>query len=216
MWLVLGIRPNVRGPEFLIAVKRELSRDSLDRTDTRWTIEGLTQLLQTTAVHEHDTVHELDAMGLANIEDLLNIGGRQGCWFFRKDVLAMLGGGDNPLLAKSRRQRDINRIDVLALKESLVRTQGHRGRLKGAIGLAFIDKSLRRSSIAACHYRDDPLGTSRNRPPIFFGDPRRGQNPPSTRIRLQRHHGQTDISLELQRISLNIQATPSKSECKLY
>lgn len=127
MWLVLGIRPNVRGPEFLIAVKRELSRDSLDRTDTRWTIERLTQLLQTTAVHEHDTVHELDPMGLANIEDLLNIGGRQGCWFFRKDVLAMLGGGDNPLLAKSRRQRDINRIDVLALQESLVRTQRHWG-----------------------------------------------------------------------------------------
>jgi len=83
MWLVLGIRSNVRGPELLIAVKGELRRDSLDRTDTRWTIEGLTQLLQPTAVHEHDTVHELDAMGLANIEDLLNIGGRQGCWFFR-------------------------------------------------------------------------------------------------------------------------------------
>ncbi len=128
----------------------------------------------------------------------------------------MLGSRNNPLLAKSRRQRDINRIDVLALQKSLVRTQRHRGRLEGAIGLAFIDKSLRRSSIAACHCRDDTLGTSRNRSPIFFGDPRRGQNPPSTRIRLQRHHGQTDISLELQRISINIRATPSKSECKLY
>ena len=83
MWLVLGIRSNVRGPELLIAVKGELRRDSLDRTDTRWTIEGLTQLLQPTAVHEHDTIHELDPMGLANIEDFLNIGGRQGCWFFR-------------------------------------------------------------------------------------------------------------------------------------
>lgn len=83
MWLVLGIRPNVRGPELLIAVERELCRDSLDRTDTRWTIERLTQLHQTTTVHEHDTIHELDPMGLANIEDLLNIGGRQGCRFFR-------------------------------------------------------------------------------------------------------------------------------------
>ena len=127
MWLVLGIRSNVRGPELLIAVKGELCRDSLDRTDTRWTIEGLTQLLQPTAVHEHDTIHELDAMGLANIEDLLDIGGRQGCWFFREDVLAMLGSRNNPVLAESRRQRDINRIDVLALQKSLVRTQRHRG-----------------------------------------------------------------------------------------
>lgn len=127
MWLVLGIRSNIRGPELLIAVKGELCRYSLDRTDTRWTIERLTQLLQTTAVHEHDTVHELDAMGLANIEDLLNIGGRQGCWLFRKDVLAMFGSRNYPLLAKSRRQRDINRIDVLALQKSLVRTQRHRG-----------------------------------------------------------------------------------------
>jgi len=70
-------------------------------------------------VHEHDAVHELNAVFLTGVGHLAEIGQAQGARFFTKDMLARGGGAQDPLLSQAVGKRDINGINVLeAIKAS--------------------------------------------------------------------------------------------------
>jgi hypothetical protein len=77
--------------------------------NTKSIIKHLSQQRQPLAMHKHHPVHELHAMQPTGFHHLLQISHARRTGLFADHMLPGLGGADNPFLAKTRGQRDVNR-----------------------------------------------------------------------------------------------------------
>ena len=107
-----AVRPNVLGHEFFSAIKIECGRNPFHFPNHCRIVECRAHFLQATAVHKHNTVHELNSMMPAGIEHFTQIRHARGTRFFANDVLPRLRRPNHPFLPQSSRQRNINRVNV--------------------------------------------------------------------------------------------------------
>src|SRR4029077_19138340 len=98
----------------------ELTGNAADAADRTAVVESLSQEGQPLAGHEHDPVHELDAVFPAGIEHGTQIGAGDGAGFLAQDVLARPGRMEHPLLANPSRQREVYSIDVVPVEQLLI------------------------------------------------------------------------------------------------
>ena len=158
--------------EIVRSEKAELRRDASQIAD-RARVDRFANGRQTVTVHEHDAVHVLHVVRLARREDFLDVGQRVAARFFAHHMLAGLSGFDDPLLADSSRQRNVNRVDVVSGEECFVTANRIRSRIKRRLSLVFGDV-LRRAFFAATGDGDErgivaiPDGL-----PVFLRDERR-------------------------------------------
>ena len=145
------MHPNVARQEIFRCPKAELGGDTPKLSDGLAVVEALPNLRETIAVHEHYSVHELDARLIAGRDDFLHFRSVHAARFLAHQVLAGFGRLDRPFLAGSGRQWNVDGIDILARKHFLIASDSPRGRIKGNVSLTFVDVSLSSRLVSARH-----------------------------------------------------------------
>ena len=82
-------------------------------------------------MHEHDSIHELHTMLLAGLDHFLKIPRGNTTWLFAEYVLSGAGSLKDPFLPQTRRQGDVDRIDLWIIDQSLVASTALGGTSKG-------------------------------------------------------------------------------------
>ncbi len=101
--------------------------------------------------------------------------------FFAKDVFSRGRGGEDPLLSQSRRQGDVNRIDVAAGQELGVTAHRLRRGIVGHLGLALVDEGGRLFTGPACDRDEAGIAGVADRLPVLSGDARASENAPAAK-----------------------------------
>ena len=104
--------PNVVPEEFVGGTETELRCDPLDVADARTVVQHFAEPRQTPAVHEHHTIHELHAICLASLNHLLDFARIRSTRFLAHHVFAGLRGPHDPIAPQSRRERNIDGINI--------------------------------------------------------------------------------------------------------
>ena len=112
---------------------------------------------------------------------LPNMLARGAARFFAENVLSCLSRAQHPLLANARWEREINRVDVVALEQLRVTATGQGRRPQGYRRCAFLNKALGAGSIPAGHSNQPRVAGVVNGLPVFAGDICRTQNSPATK-----------------------------------
>src|SRR5204862_2829879 len=85
---------------------------------------------------------------------------------------------DHPSLTQSRRQRDVNRVDVFGREQFFITAKRARCVIKRASTLAFGDEFLAAFRTATGDSHDDTIAAVANGFPILPSDVRRAENAP--------------------------------------
>ena len=101
-------------------VSEPVGGDSRDRTDRGSIIERFSEHRQPLAVHEHDPVHKLDVILLADIKNLFQVGCTHRSGLFGQHVLPLLCSSKNPFFPNAGWQRNVNGIDVRGCQKRIV------------------------------------------------------------------------------------------------
>ena len=122
------------------------------------------------AVHEHDSVHELQVSGGAGVDDFFGSGGGGGDGFFEEEVFAVGGGFEGPVLTRDGWEREIDGVDVGAAEEFVVAAEGLGGGFVRGGGLAFCDEGLSTLELAACDGDEARVACVAECLPVFSSD----------------------------------------------
>ena len=71
-------------------------------------------------VRPHEAVHQLDALGPAEIDQRPRFGGGRRQRLFAQDVLAALGGLARPFVVQRVGQRNVDRVDLRIVEQRFV------------------------------------------------------------------------------------------------
>src|SRR4030095_3190139 len=107
------------------------------------------------------------------------MGYADGARFFADDVFSSGRGAQNPLLAQTGRQRNIDRVDVLSGKEFFVAAERLGDLGKGELLLALSHELLGAGQLAAGHGAHPAVAAVQNRVPILPRNFGRTQNSPA-------------------------------------
>src|SRR5208283_5191081 len=169
VWLELALGADVRVESLLGRIETECGVDSPDAPDGMAVIQDVADQFQPPAVHEHDSIHELNAVAAASLQHLNQVAHRYGTGLLADQMLARLGGAQDPFLANARGQRNINPIDIPGREHVLVPPDGPRGSGKRGLGLALGDKLPAALRGAAGHDRNDAVLRVADGLPAFPG-----------------------------------------------
>ena len=174
-----AVPTDVLREEIFPSQKAESRCDSFDASHTALVLEHAPQPFQAAAVHEHHAIHELDFAVAANREHFTEICHAGSAGLFADNVFARFGAADDPFLANTCGQRDIDRVNVPGGDQFLVTGQRLRRRFHRCFGLALIDKCAAAFKVAAGHGDDRGVAAVADRLPVFARDIRRPQNSPA-------------------------------------
>lgn len=73
-------------------------------------------------VHPHGTIHELDPIRFASLNDDIKLGGVESNRLLEKQVLLLLGNEDSPVDMQAGGQGHVDGIDVWIVKDALIGT----------------------------------------------------------------------------------------------
>ena len=71
-------------------------------------------------VHPHGAVHELHSIGLAGLDDGVELDGAEGDGLLKQHVLLLLGGEDGPVYVQAGGKRQVDGVDIRVVKDGLV------------------------------------------------------------------------------------------------
>src|SRR5689334_11861966 len=126
-------------------------------------------------MHEHDTVHELDAAVAAGSQHFSDFRCIAAAGLLAHDMLAGRGCAEYPLFAHAGRQRYIDGINVVTADELLVVHWLRRMR-EGRGGLAVGDELFGSLATAAADGHERRIAGVADGVPVFAGDVRGPQN----------------------------------------
>ena len=121
-------------------------------------------------MHEHHAVHELDTVGLTRPSHLSDFSFRNTAGFLTEDVLPGFRRLDDPWPTQGRRQRHINRINLVAAQKLFVAPHGSRSRIEGVERLTVFDEFLSFILTATRNRRHHRVVRMINGLPIFSAD----------------------------------------------
>ena len=126
-------------------------------------------------MHEHHTVHELDAVLPAGVRHLSNVGEVHAARLLADNVFARRRRTQNPFLAQADGQRNVNGVHVRRIEQFLITAE--RGRLGGKwkIALAVAGISAAALRVAAGHRRNGGVAGIEDRLPVLTANFRRAQ-----------------------------------------
>ena len=176
-----AVRPGHGRKKFRVLRKTELRGDVPEGAQALPFIEHGAHPLQTPAVHEHDAVHVLDAVAGARRDDLLHLRRRAPGRLLRQHVLAGLGRADGPLGSDSRRERNINGVDVRPGQQCLVAADRDGNLRMRHLRLTFGDERSRARRVATGHGDQRGVAGVADSLPVFARDIRSSQNTPATK-----------------------------------
>jgi len=130
-------------------------------------------------MHEHDAVHELHAILPADGEHLAQVCRVRSAGFFPEHMFAGSDCSDDPFLAHHRRQRNVNCINLGSGERCFVATMNFWRRLESRLHLTFADELFTTRHVAGRESGDDAISGIEERLPVFGGDARRAENPPT-------------------------------------
>ena len=130
-------------------------------------------------VHEHDAIHELDAVFAAGGEHGFQFARTGRAGFFTQDVLAGPGGADHPFRPQTGGDGNVHGIHVGRRQQGFVTAQGPGRNGQGRGVLAFRDVLRAAGGVAAGHGREHAVFRPLNRLPVFAAAARRAQKAPT-------------------------------------
>lgn len=71
-------------------------------------------------VHPHGAIHELHPIGLAGLDDGVELGGAEGDGLLKQQVLLLLGGENGPAYVQAGGQGHVDGVDIRVVKDGLV------------------------------------------------------------------------------------------------
>src|SRR5689334_443408 len=107
------ITTDVAREKIRAAIKTERGCDPLYFAHGLAVIQEFTQSGEAAAMHEHHAIHHLHSMLPASIKHLAQICDAHSTWLFAKHMLAGGRGAQNPFLAQSCRQWNVNCINLV-------------------------------------------------------------------------------------------------------
>lgn len=181
----IRMHPDVFLQEILRSHEAELRRNSLETSDRVSTIQFFAESRKPIAVHEHDAVHELDALPVpsagAGVDDFTNFRGIDPARFLAEDMFPGLGGLDCNVFPNPGRKRNVDGIDIVGLDDLLVAAAGAGSRVVGHLGLVLVDVLLRPFLGAARDGNQLPVATVPDGVPVFSGYLRGADDSPAAK-----------------------------------
>ena len=179
--LQVALHANVAGAKLFGSAETKLRGDAADRADAQLVVaKEAADRLEPTAVAKHHAIHKLHAAFLAGGDHLLKIRDARRTRLLHHDVLACLCRLHRPLGAEARGNRQVDRIDVVAGEERVVRPESLGPPSHRTAGLAGVDEGLGLGRITAGHRHQLRVFSIGNREPVLGRDAGSAQDAKAT------------------------------------
>ncbi len=171
---------DVAGQKILGSTEAELRIDPAEASEGGPVIDPGAEILQSTTMHEHHAVHELNAGFLASRQNLFNLGYVDATGFLAENVFSGFRRFDDPLLANASGKGNVNRIDIVPGKQLLVAFHRFGTMREGNMTRTFINPSVSLRLIPAGDCDNLAVAAQGDGLPVFDANPCGTQEPPTT------------------------------------